>query len=49
MNYTLIRKKKIKLRKRRLNALTKAEKNARNPEFKQLWASKKEELLKLEL
>jgi hypothetical protein len=39
----------VKLRKRRLSALIRAEKNAKNPEFKQLWANKKEELLKLDL
>lgn len=41
-------KHKLRLRKRRLTALTKAEKNACNPEFKKLWASIKEELLKID-
>ena len=36
---------KLKLRKRRILALSKAEENAQNPDFKKLWADKKAELL----
>ena len=39
----------VELRKQRLSALTRAEKKATNPEFKQLWSNIKEKLLKLDI
>jgi hypothetical protein len=39
----------VELRKRRLSALTRAEKKATNPEFKELWSNIKEKLLKLDI
>ena len=39
----------VVLRKRRLMALTRAERKATNPEFKELWANIKEKLLKLDI
>ena len=42
-------REKLALRRRRLKALRAAEKNAQNPEFKQLWARKKKELLNLDI
>lgn len=45
----VLQKRKLNLRKRRIRALEKAHANAKNPEFKKLWADKKSELLKIAL